>query len=209
MGLDGIVNIELSVMQTSETEDVAHILKKAHTNYYDLPPEQYNQEELPKLVQELNQKDLVVVGKEGGLIVAAYDLPPFSAENGSVVLGKVKAQDRMGYTTYHGLPDYFAVKQQGRGIGKSFFYVFTNMLEQLALEVDKPVFHRPDVVHMAVQFFAKIGYEARLVSPGVKFDYHVVEKVCYPKQHVFTPSEMDVLKAMRTALQAHVQSVQK
>ncbi len=197
--------LQLSLMKPSEAVVSADILKKAHSSWEEVPVAFYDEQILPALVQALENR-LVVVGKNGGRIRAAYDLPDFVREDGSIVLGKGKQTGFFG-TTYSGLDGYFAVDEERRGIGTAFFASFENLLEQLALQSGGLLLHRVTATHRSRMLFEKQGYVSVHYLIGLRTDYYTMEHMHQPVQHALSSGERIVVDAMLALVNQQVGAI--
>ena len=207
MSLENLVSLQLSVMQPSEAEAAADILKVADSIWEEVSAEFYDKEILPSLVDYLRQRSLTIVAKLDGKIVAAYDLPKFFAtEDGRLAFGKTAYKDFMGTTMYSGVDGYFAVGEKGSGVGTAFFSLFERIVEHIAYEAGMPIVHRVEATHRSKAFFEnRCSYREVKFTPGLRVDIHTMERSYQQLKHDLLANERQIVDSLMALVREKLQ----
>lgn len=195
MGIDGVVDLQLALMQPDEAEPVANIRKKADDDWHELGTHFYDTLLLPRKVEAIRKASLanavIIVGKSNGVIVASYEPPSFEEnEDKTIVLGKGWRTDFFGSRQYSlGNMDFFAVSEERRGVGTAFFKNFGRVLEHVAFAVGFPIPHRVSATHRSEDFYKRLSYVRINYIKGLRTDYVLMERTYQPVLHQLPPGE--------------------
>lgn len=207
MTLEALISsMELCSLGMEEAEQAAQIVKRDHSSYGELPLADYDKLVLPDLVRQLMLKP-VIVGKMNGDIIAVYEVPEFFAREGKanghemdvIAFGQTKVQSSspFGGFIYHGDSSHFATVRNDPEVLKAFFARFGAVLEQFAFAANALIINRMTITHSDVGAFSAVGYASVHVTPGLRYDVHVMEKAYGPRSHDLPRQEHDLVDKLQ------------